>query len=181
MTLLYTLLFSLWSRFSPQFVSRGLCWTSVQAKNKEHRVAARVTVTLTCGWWCAFVQVWAWDVSDWSTACGSALQLCLCEAAAVATRGLSTVTGTMSYSEVHSACCKVAVLSISAFSLRLHHQFFSHSFPHLSSRRLHNIQLYLLQLRILIFPTRQRANQERRGAALADLSNPCVCTVLLTQ
>lgn len=50
---------------------------------------------------------------------------------------------------------------------------------------LHNIQLYLLQLRILIFPTRQSARakpgEQRRGAGPADLSNLPVCTVLLTQ
>lgn len=53
------------------------------------------------------------------------------------------------------------IFYVFCFSPKLHHhQFFSH--PH-SPCLLHNIQLYVLQLRILIFPTRQRAraNQER--------------------
>lgn len=42
---------------------------------------------------------------------------------------------------------------------------------------LHNVQLYLLQLRILIFPTRQsaRANQERRGKGSTFLT--CLCAL----
>lgn len=53
----------------------------------------------------------------------------------------------------------------------------------LSLLLLHNVQLYLLQLRFLIFPMRQsaRANQERRGAGRDNLFNLPVCTATLTQ
>lgn len=76
-------------------------------------------------------------------------------------------------------------------SLMLHHHQRHHHRQSLSLSLAHppslgvlrNIQLYLLQLRILISPTRQnaRAEQERRGAERVDLSNLPVCAASLTR
>lgn len=89
------------------------------------------------------------------------------------------------HSSVSLSLSLLLFISLFCSSLKLHHhQPFSLCLAFsLSLLLLHNVQLYLLQLRFLIFPMRQnaRANQERRGADRDNLFNLPVCTATLTQ
>lgn len=89
------------------------------------------------------------------------------------------------HSSVSLSLSLLLFISLFCSSLKLHHhQPFSLCLAFsLSLLLLHNVQLYLLQLRFLIFPMRQsaRANQERRGAGRDNLFNLPVCTATLTQ